>query len=100
MKTKIRANWSHAVLVCKKCSKKLKKKAHGFGPDDKPLAAALKRELGAGKGRKAKVGVIEVPCLDICPKGGVVVVDSRHPQDWRIVTPDAAAFADEVERLR
>lgn len=99
MKTKVRSNWSHAVLVCKKCSKKLEKKGCGFGPDDKRLAAALKRELGAGKGRKAKVGVIEVPCLDICPKGGAVVIDSRRPQDWRIVTPDAP-FAEVVDPLR
>lgn len=99
MKTKIRANWSHAVLVCRKCSKKLEKKDQGFGPDGKRLAAALKRELGAGKARKARVGVIEVPCLDICPKGGVVVIDSRHPQDWRILTPDAP-FDETVEGLR
>lgn len=105
MKTTIRANWSHAVLVCRKCSKKLEKKGKGFGPDDKRLAAALKRELGAGagagktKGRKARVGVIEVPCLDICPKGGVVVIDSRRPQDWRILTPDAP-FDAVAESLR
>ncbi|ANK12307.1 (2Fe-2S) ferredoxin domain-containing protein [Erythrobacter neustonensis] len=99
MKTKIRANWSHAVLVCAKCSKKLDKKDLGFGPDDKRLAAALKRELGAGKGRKAAVGVIEVPCLDICPKGGVVVIDSRRPEEWRIITPDAP-FEEAVEALR
>ena len=99
MKTKIRANWSHAVLVCKKCSKKLTRKDLGFGPDDKPLAKALRAELGAGKTRKAKVGVIEVPCLDICPKRGVVVIDSRRPEEWRIVSPDAP-FDTEVEALR
>lgn len=99
MKTTIRAKWSHAVLVCAKCSKKLAKKGHGFGPDDKRLAAALKRELGAGKGRKAEVGIIEVPCLDICPKGGVVVIDSRRPEEWRIVTADAD-LAEEAALLR
>lgn len=99
MKTKVRSNWSHAVLVCRKCSKKLEKKGQGFGPDDKRLAAALKRELGAGKARKAGLGVIEVPCLDICPKGGVVVIDSRHPQDWRILTP-GAPLDEAVEALR
>ena len=99
MKTKVRANWSHAVLVCRKCSKKLERKGRGFGPDGKRLAPALKRELAAGKGRKAQVGVIEVPCLDICPKGGVVVIDSRHPEAWRIVTPDAP-FEETVAPLR
>lgn len=99
MKTKIRANWSHAVLVCAKCSKKLAKKGRGFGPDGKRIAAALKQELGAGKGRKARVGVIEVPCLDICPKGAVVVVDSRSPHEWRIISPDAD-FGGEADLLR
>jgi predicted metal-binding protein len=99
MKTKIRANWSHAVLVCRKCSKKLTKKDQGFGPDDKPLAKALRAEVGGGKTRKATVGVIEVPCLDICPKRGVVVIDSRCPEEWRIVSPDAD-FGEAVEPLR
>lgn len=99
MKTTIRAKWSHAVLVCAKCSKKLAKKGLGFGPEDKRFSAALKRALGAGKGRKAEVGIIEVPCLDICPKRGVVVIDSRRPQEWRIVTPDAD-LAEEAALLR
>lgn len=99
MKTKVRANWSHAVLVCRKCSKKLEKKGRGFGPDDKPFGKALRAELGAGKGRKSPVGVIEVPCLDICPKGAVVAIDSRRPEEWRIVSPDAP-FEAEVEALR
>lgn len=87
------------MLICAKCSKKLGKKGRGFGPDGERLKPALKRELGGRKGRKARVGVIEVPCLDICPKGGVVVIDSRQPGEWRIITPDAP-FAEEVERLR
>ena len=99
MKTKVRANWSHAVLVCRKCSKKLAKKDLGFGPEDKRLAVALKRELGAGKGRKARVGIVEVPCLGICPKSGVVVIDSRQPQEWRIVAA-GADVADEAALLR
>lgn len=89
MKTLIRSNWSHAILVCKKCSKKSVKRTGGYGPKGKPLSKALKQELGTRKGRKSKLGLIEVPCLDICPKEGVVVVDSRTPGQWRIVTPDA-----------
>ncbi|KPP90619.1 hypothetical protein [Erythrobacter sp. HL-111] len=99
MKTQVRSNWSHALLVCRKCSKKQAKKGRGFGPQRKRLAAALRRELGAGKGRKAAVGVIEVACLDICPKNGVVVIDSRAPGSWRIITPDAD-FEEQIEPLR
>ena len=87
MKTEIAANWSHAILICRKCGKK--KQNRCFGPTRKPLAKALKTEIGAKKGRKAKLGIVEVGCLDICPKQGVVVVDSRTPGQWRIVTCDA-----------
>jgi len=99
MKTEVRANWSHAILVCKKCSKKQAKKGHGFGPQQKHLKAALKHELGAGKGRKSPVGVIEVSCLDICPKKGVVVIDSRAPDTWRILDPEGD-FEAQAEPLR
>lgn len=87
MKTEVRANWSHAILICKKCQKRAKA---SFGPEgDTSLAKALKRRLAAGKGRKARLGVVEVQCLDICPKQGVVLVDSRTPGTWRIVRDDA-----------
>lgn len=99
MKTHIRANWSHAVLVCKKCSKKQAKKGATFGPHKKRLAAALKRELDAGKSRKSPVGVVEVSCLDICPKHGVVVIDTRTPDDWRIIDPEGD-FGAQVRSLR
>lgn len=89
MKTEIRSNWSHAILVCRKCNKKAKKRGLRFGREGTTLSRALKRELGAGKGRKARLGLVEVSCLDICPKGGVVLVDSRTPGQWRILTPDA-----------
>lgn len=87
MKTEITANWSHAIMVCKKCGKKRQNRC--FGPKKKALSKALKEELGTKKGRKAPLGVVEVSCLDICPKNGVVVVDSRTPGHWRIVTCDA-----------
>jgi len=92
MKTEIRANWSHAVLVCKKCQKR--SKAHFGAERDTSLAKALRRRLPAGKGRKARIGVVEVPCLDICPKQGVVLVDTRNPGVWRIVREDA-----DIDRL-
>lgn len=83
-----RANWSTAVLVCRKCSKKLKNK--GFGPDgDRPLAKALRKHLRVGKGRTARAGIIEVGCLDLCPRHAVTVVDTRHPDRWLMVRPGA-----------
>jgi predicted metal-binding protein len=85
---KVKARWKGAVLVCSKCSKKIKK--GGFGPDgDKPLAKALRKHLHLGKGPKSAAGIIEVPCLDVCPKRAILVVDGRHPDQWLIVHPGA-----------
>ena len=99
MKTQISSKWSHAILVCKKCTKKLK---GGFGPDgDQKLAKILRKTLNAKKGRKGNFGVVEVPCLGVCPKGGVVVVDTRCPGNWRIVRAEVnvAKVICEVENI-
>jgi len=71
-------------LVCAKCSKKLDE---GFGDDGKPLAKALRKHLKLKNGPKSRAGVVEVKCLDVCPKGAVVVVDSARPNDWLLVRP-------------
>ncbi|WP_374943974.1 (2Fe-2S) ferredoxin domain-containing protein [Sphingomonas sp.] len=89
MKDHVRSDWSGAILVCGKCSKK----AGG-----KSLAKALRRELGAGKGRRAALGVVETKCLGVCPKRGIVVIDTAAPGRWHIVPADATA-ADLAERL-
>lgn len=88
MKTNIRSNWSHAVLICRKCEKKAAKRGLSFGSGKTSLAKALKKEMGTGKGRKSAVGIASVPCLDVCPKNGVVMIDTRTPGRWRIVRPD------------
>jgi len=83
----VRTRWSNAVLVCRKCSKKVN---GGFGPDgDRSLAKALRKHLRLGKGRKAGAGILEVGCLDICPKRAVTVVDTRRPDQWLLVRPGA-----------
>lgn len=82
MKAFVRSNWEASLLICRKCSKKLD---GGFGANGRTsLAKALKRH-GGGKGRKARLGVIEVKCLGVCPKGAVTVIDSRQPGRWRLV---------------
>jgi predicted metal-binding protein len=78
-----KSDWSGALLVCAKCSKKV---GGGFGPKGRDrLAKALRHEPGFGKGRKAAIGVIEVKCLGLCPKGAVTVVDTRRPGEWLVV---------------
>lgn len=83
MKSHIRSDWRGAILVCRKCGKKA---GGGFGPKGKTsLAKALRTEIGGGKGRKAKIGVVEVGCLGVCPKHAVTMVDTRRPGEWLIV---------------
>jgi predicted metal-binding protein len=90
----LRSDWEGAILVCGKCSRKV----DGFGPKRRPLAKVLRRLLGLGKGRRARMGVVETRCLGVCPKRGVVVVDTRRPDDW-LVVPEGADVEAVVGRL-
>ena len=75
LKPRVRSNWAQTILVCAKCSKKI---GGGFGAKGKTsFAKALRQQVGAGKGRKAAVGIVEVKCLGICPKRAVTVVAAR-----------------------
>ncbi|MDG2523138.1 (2Fe-2S) ferredoxin domain-containing protein [Caulobacter segnis] len=94
----VRADWAEVVLVCRKCSKKLD---GGFGAKgDKSLAKALRRELRGGKGdhRKDGAAVIEVDCLDICPKDAVVAVNAADPKTWRVI-PRGTAMPEVLDSL-
>jgi len=94
---RVTAEWDEIVLVCRKCSRKLD---GGFGKHgDQSLAKGLRRLLGAkSNGRKAALAVIEVDCLDICPKGAVVALRAGAPGDWAIV-PKGAALPGVAGRL-
>ena len=98
----VKADWRDVVLVCRKCSKKLD---GGFGEDgDEPLAKALRHTLDAGEMRKPKmlrreIAVIEVGCLDICPRKAVVVVKGSDPKALMLV-PKGAEMGDVVDQLR
>lgn len=83
----IRSNWSNAVLVCAKCSKRL---GGGFGPKGKqPLGKALRKHLGLKKGRKAAAGVVDVKCLGVCPRGAVTVINAAASREWLLVPAGA-----------
>lgn len=75
----IRANWRAAILVCRKCEKR--------GHDK--LAKRLRKYIGAKKGRKSALGVVEVGCLGVCPKGAITVVDGARPGEWLLVKAGA-----------
>lgn len=79
----VASNWEETILVCSKCSKKLK---GGFGPRGKlPLAKALRKHLSLKKGRKARAGIVEVKCLGVCPRGAVTVINGGHARQWTLI---------------
>lgn len=83
----IKANWETAILVCSKCSRRLD---GGFGKKGKQsLGKALRKHLGAKLSRKARIGIVEVKCLGVCPRGAVTLVDARDPTRWRLVAAGA-----------
>ena len=87
MRDHVRANWQGMILVCGKCSRKV---GGGFGPKGKaPLAKALRRHLGLARGRRAALGVVEVKCLGVCPRGAVVVLGGARPDRWLLAQPGA-----------
>ena len=100
----VKADWRDVVLVCRKCSKKLD---GGFGPDgDEALAKALRKALarpdgavsGKIKPRRREIAVLDVGCLDICPKKAVVVLRAADPGRW-VVVPEGADLAEVAVRL-
>lgn len=92
MRLFVRSNWETAILVCAKCSKRLD---GGFGKKGKQsLGKALRKHVGAKASRKASVGIVEVKCLGVCPRGAVTLVKVDDPQSWRLVP--AGADLDEL----
>ena len=88
------ARSTRVIALCRKCGKKL---GGGFGTGGKlSLAKALRRELDLPKGKRARVRLVETTCLDLCPKGAVVVIDGARPFETLLVhggTPVAAVAA-------
>lgn len=68
--------WTNVILLCRKCSGKIK---GGYGPNRRQgLREVLRSELKAqGKGRRVRL--VEVPCLGLCPKKAVAVVNAGSP---------------------
>lgn len=58
------------VLVCRKCQKK------SPGVDGRPLAKWLRRELKR-RGQGQRFRVVQVGCLDLCPKRAVTLARGR-----------------------
>ena len=99
---RVRTHWSDVVLVCRKCSRKLD---GGFGPGERhSFRRALKRSLkdrsdslAAGEAERS-IGIIEVDCRDLCPKGAVVAMQAGRPEAW-LVIPRGTPIEDAMARL-
>lgn len=103
---RVGSNWSDVILVCRKCATKLD---GGFGPrGEQRFAKALRHALqqddaardkgGAKCLRRRRSAVIQVGCLDVCPKKAVVALRADRPGDWLIV-PEGTAMTAVLARL-
>jgi hypothetical protein len=69
-----RAPWKgELLLVCRKCQKKLKHDKNGIAK----LKKALKKRARHDE-NPPRLHVLEVPCLKMCPEGGITVCTQRQ----------------------
>lgn len=74
------------MLACRKCQKKLKKDKH------LRAMAKLKKLVKAchGPEQDESIHVLNVPCMDLCPKGGVTVcLPASSPVELFILRSEA-----------
>lgn len=73
------------ILACRKCQKKLK-----GDPDLRGLAKLRTTVKRYNKGHpESTLHVINVQCMDLCPKDGVTVCDPRNPSRLMILRREA-----------
>lgn len=85
--------WLDVLVVCRKCSRKLKGGFGAKGRDD--FKSALQDGLRT-IGRRRQTRIVETKCFGICPKRGVVTLRGSEPQRILIIPegqPTAAMLA-------
>ncbi|GFE77024.1 (2Fe-2S) ferredoxin domain-containing protein [Novosphingobium sp. TCA1] len=88
----IAAKWDDVLLICRKCGKKAD---GGFGKNgEQRLEKALKAPLK----EKGRYKLVPVPCLGICPKNAVCVVQASVPGTVHLVRP-GTELAEVIETL-
>ena len=78
--------WRDVAFLCRKCGKKLD---GGFGPDGKQSLRRALRDAIRAVGRRGELGILEVGCLGICPKGAVTMGLASAPGEMLIVAVGA-----------
>ena len=87
----VATGWSDALLICRKCSRKLD---GGFGDDGKETLRRALRGALRDAGQRGRIGLIEVACLGVCPKRAVTTARASQPGNL-VIVPEGTA----VERL-
>lgn len=86
-----RAPWSQVIVVCRKCALRAGRKRFA-----KELKGAVKSE-GGGKTTR----VVEVGCLDLCPKRRLTVATGQDLSCGRLtVLPPTTVACDALHVLR
>jgi len=88
------APWSDVVVICTKCAAKLGRGHRGKTELRGEIKHALKHR-GLGK----RIRVVEVSCLDLCPKGGQTVATSRQMAKGRLTVVGPDADGEDVVKL-
>jgi len=88
------APWSDVVVICTKCAAKLGRGHRGKTELRGEIKHALKHR-GLGK----RIRVVEVSCLDLCPKGGQTVATSRQMAEGRLTVVEPGADGEAVVKL-
>jgi len=68
--------WTNVILLCRKCSGKMK---GGYGPERRQGLREVLRSALKAQGQGRRVRLVEVPCLGLCPKKAVAVVNAGAP---------------------
>ena len=87
----VATGWTDALLICRKCSRKLD---GGFGKDGRESLRRAMRGALRTSGQRGQIGLVEVACLGVCPKHAVTTARASQPGNLLIV-PEGTP----VERL-
>ena len=78
----VATGWTDALLICRKCSRKLD---GGFGKDGRETLRRAMRGALREAGQRSPLGLVEVTCLRLCPKHPVTTARASQPGNLLIV---------------
>jgi predicted metal-binding protein len=88
--TATQTGWQDTAFICRKCARTLD---GGFGEDGKQTLRQALRDALRRRGQRGRLGLIEVACLGICPKGAVTIGLASAPGHLLVVARHTQAEA-------